>query len=134
MTPSQAAEGVPTLEEQMAWITDYISWAKVRLTPEDRSIDVPACDAILASLRRLSTQNTEGWKITDRNGVTAELKPTIGIVSVYDTHGNCFGTGPTGLMHHLYRSCEDKPYVPPTLASRDPATDALPYLDEYTQP
>jgi hypothetical protein len=53
---------------------------------------------------------TEEMRLTDRFGVTVELRPDIGIVSVSDKHGNCFGTGPVNFMRHMYRMCHEAEY------------------------
>lgn len=67
----------------------------------------------IAALSRLTTPPVErDASITDSFGVTAELRKASGVVRVFDQRGNDFATGPTGLMHYLYSSAEDKPYEP----------------------
>jgi hypothetical protein len=57
-----------------------------------------------ASAGELREQAAEVARITDRNGVTVELRHSTGLVRVYDQQGNAFATGPTGVMHQFYIS------------------------------
>ena len=74
------------------------------------------CDQMIelidAALRSASPAQMEEDSITDKFGVIATLIHKLGVVMVSDHQGNCFGTGPTGLMHLLYRCAEDKQYIP----------------------
>lgn len=78
------------------------------------SMDALEAAAVEAWNRRSALADVGGTvtSITDRFGVTAEIKSKLGLVTVSDQHGNCYATGPTGLMHFMYRSDTGEQYVP----------------------
>ena len=119
MTPSQAAEGVVSEErlEHLAVMHFNIDF----LPDRQEFIDIQIALRELQHLRRLSTQNAEGWRPIRTDRDPPEGGSDTNVLAWLDSHQEWFQRSAKVVREYpeTWRYWLPWPEIPPTLASRD---------------